>query len=161
MFNPFLSVKTIDRDYYNSLSDYEKANLKKTTLEIGLTMVILPVLGMLIATAAGDDDDGLYFALYAFRRLESELSQFRDPRELNRMIQNPVAANRFIQNSLTFVSDVLTPLNFNPTNNSEFFDYLSEDAQNKNIMVKHAKKVIPFYAQTEKEYKRLYSLIDK
>lgn len=148
-------------DYYNTLSDYEKANLKKTTLEIGLTMVILPVLGMLIGAAAGDDDDELYFALYAFRRLESELSQFRDPRELNRMIQNPIAANRFLQNSMNVIMDIASPLNFNPQRNEVFFDYLSEDAKHKNITLKHVKKITPFYNQLDKQYKNLYTLLDK
>lgn len=150
------------KDNYNSLSDYEKSNLNKTTLEIGLTMVILPLIGYILALAkTGDDDDKLFFALYVFRRLESELSQFRDPRELNRMIQSPVAANRFIQNALTAVSDIISPLNFAPKNNEVFFDYLSEDAKHKNILVKHAKKVFPFTAQIDKEYQKLYSLIDK
>lgn len=149
------------KDYYSSLTDYEKANLRKTTLEIGLTMVILPVLGMLLGAAAGDDDDEIYFALYVFRRLESELSQFRDPRELNRMIQNPVAANRFIQNSLTAISDIITPLNFAPQDNEYFFDYLSEDKKGNNITLKHLKKVTPFYAQFDKQYNKLYNLIDK
>ena len=99
--------------------------------------------------------------MYVFRRLESELSQFRDPRELNRMIQNPVAANRFIQNSLTAISDIITPLNFAPQNNEQFFDYLSEDAQGKNITLKHIKKITPFYAQFDKEYNKLYNLINK
>lgn len=149
------------KEYYSSLSDYEKANLKKTTLEIGTTMVILPLLGMLLGAAAGDDDEEIYFALYAFRRLESELSQFRDPRELNRMIQNPIAANRFIQNSLTVVSDIISPLNFNPQRNEVFFDYLSEDSKHNNITVKHIKKITPFYNQLDKQYKNLYTLLDK
>jgi hypothetical protein len=150
------------KDNYNSLSDYEKSNLNKTTLEIGLTMVILPLVGYILALAkTGDDDDKLFFALYVFRRLESELSQFRDPRELNRMIQNPVAANRFIQNALTSVSDIISPLNFAPKNNEVFFDYLSEDAKHKNIIVKHLKKTFPLTAQMDKEYQKLYNLIDK
>jgi len=123
-------------------------------------MVILPVLGMLLGAAAGDDDDELYFSMYVFRRLESELSQFRDPRELNRMIQNPVAANRFIQNSLTAISDVITPFNFNPQKNEQFFDYFSEDSKDNNILIKHIKKVTPFYAQLDKQYKQMYSLLE-
>ena len=150
------------KDNYNSLSEYEKSNLNKTTLEIGLTMVLLPLLGYVLALAkSGDDDDELFFALYVFRRLESELSQFRDPRELNRMIQNPVAANRFIQNSLTAISDIISPLNFAPKNNEVFFDYLSEDTKHENILIKHIKKVFPFTSQMDKQYKQLYSLVKR
>jgi hypothetical protein len=149
------------RDNYNALSDYEKANLKNTTLEVCLTMVILPLLGMLLGAAAGDDDDELFFAMYAFRRLESELSQFRNPMELQRMIANPVAANRFIQNCANVVNDVVTPINFNPQRNETFFDYFSEDSKHNNVLVKHVKKITPFYAQLDKEYKNLYNLLNK
>jgi len=148
-------------DNYNSLSDYEKANLKNTTLEICLTMVILPLLGMMIGAAAGDDDNELFFAMYAFRRLESELSQFRNPMELQRMIANPVAANRFIQNCANVVNDIVTPINFNPQRNETFFDYFSEDSKHNNVLVKHVKKITPFYAQLDKEYKNLYNLLNK
>ena len=149
------------KEYYSDLTDHEKANLKKTTLEVSLTMVMLPVLGALLGAAAGDDDDTTYFWIYAFRRLESELSQYRDPRELNRMIQNPVAANRFIQNTLTFASDLITPINFFPENNESYFDYLSENTKGENILFKHGRKVIPGLAQTDKSYKQLHSLLDK
>jgi len=149
------------KDNYNSLSDYEKANLKNTTIEIGLTMVILPLLGMMLGAAAGDDDNEIFFAMYAFRRLESELSQFRNPMELQRMIANPVAANRFIQNCANVVNDVVTPINFNPQRNETFFDYFSEDSKHNNIFLKHTKKITPFYAQLDKEYKNLYNLLNK
>jgi hypothetical protein len=149
------------KEYYNDLSDHEKANLKKTTLEITLTSIMLPLLGALLGAAAGDDDDNIYFWMYAFRRLESELSQFRDPRELNRMIQNPVAANRFIQNSITFASDLITPINFFPEDNEHYFDYLSKNKKDKYIMWEHGKKVIPVFAQSDKSYKQLHGLFDK
>lgn len=150
------------KDAYSKLTDYEKANLRKTTIEIGLTMVILPVIGMLLGAAAdGDDDDNIYFWIYVTRRLESELSQFRDPRELNRMIQNPIAANRFIQNSFNAISDIISPLNFNPEGNEQFFDYLSENKKGENKLLKDVKKVTPFYSQMDKNYKQLYGLINK
>jgi hypothetical protein len=149
------------KEYYNDLSDHEKANLKKTTLEITLTSVMLPLLGALLGALGGDDDDNVYFWMYAFRRLESELSQFRDPRELNRMIQNPVAANRFIQNSITFASDLITPINFFPEDNERYFDYLSKNKKDKYIMWEHGKKVIPVFAQSDKSYKQLHGLFDK
>jgi hypothetical protein len=148
-------------DGYNKLTDYEKANLRKTTLEVGLTMVLLPMLGYLLASLGGDDDDKPYFALYVFRRLESELSQYRNPIELNRMIQNPVAANRFIQNSLNALGEIITPLNFNPGNNEYLFDYLSEDSKGKNKVVKSIKKITPFYAQFQKPYREMHNLINK
>jgi hypothetical protein len=149
------------KEYYNDLSDHQKANLKKTTLEITLTFVMLPLLGALLGAAAGDDDDNTYFWMYAFRRLESELSQFRDPRELNRMIRNPIAANRFIQNSLDFTGHLISPINFFPEDNENYFDYLSKDKKDEYILWKSGKKIIPPFAQFDKNYKQLHGLLDK
>ena len=42
---------------WKNLSEYEKSNVKKATMEIMLTSVILPLLGMLMAGIDDDDDD--------------------------------------------------------------------------------------------------------
>ena len=114
-----------------------------------------------MAANAGDDDDELYFLLFAFRRLESELSQFRNIAELNRMISNPIAANRFLQNGFTVVNDIFSPINFNPQKNESYFDWLSENSKNENIMLNHAFKLAPGKSLFMNTYKQRYSLIDK
>ena len=114
-----------------------------------------------MAANAGDDDDELYFLLFAFRRLESELSQFRNIAELNRMISNPIAANRFLQNGFTVINDILTPINFTPKNNESYFDWLSENSKGENIMINHAFKLAPGKTLFMNTYKQRYSLIDK
>ncbi len=149
------------KENFKNLSDYEKANLKQVFFEVSLTVIILPLLGAIMAANAGDDDDELYFLLFAFRRLESELSQFRNIAELNRMISNPVAANRFLQNGFTVINDIMTPINFNPKENESYFDWLSENSKDENILLNHAFKLAPGKSLFMNTYKQRYSLIDK
>lgn len=149
------------KENFKNLSDYEKANLKQVFFEVSLTAIILPLLGAIMAANAGDDDDELYFLLFAFRRLESELSQFRNIAELNRMISNPIAANRFLQNGFTVINDIMTPINFNPKENESYFDWLSENSKEENIMLNHAFKLAPGKTLFMNTYKQRYSLIDK
>lgn len=148
------------KENFKNLSDYEKANLRQVFFEVSLTAILLPLLGAIMAANAGDDDDELYFLLFAFRRLESEMSQFRNIAELNRMISNPIAANRFLQNGFTVVNDIMTPINFNPQKNESYFDWLSENSKNENIMLNHAFKLAPGKSLFMNTYKQRWSLID-
>jgi len=146
---------------YKNLSEFEKANLKRATLEIFLTAVILPSIGLLLAGADPDrDDEELWFAIYLTRRLESELSQFRNPIEASRMIQNPVAGIRIIQNALKFTYDLATPFNFVPNEekNQNFFSYADEDSKGQNKLGKGAKKLVPIFSQWDKDYQNMYNL---
>jgi hypothetical protein len=149
------------KDTYNSLSEHEKANLKKATLEIMLTSVMIPLIGALLAAGADADDDELWFLIYQFRRLESELSQFRNPIEATKLITNPVAGIKLIQNGLSLIYEIGTPIDFVPKDNEHFFSYLNEDSKNQNILIKKAKKLRPVLSQFNKNWKQLHSLIDK
>lgn len=155
------------KEVYNSLSDHEKANLKKATLEIMLTAVIIPMAGALLAAGAGPDDDETWFLVYQLRRLQSELSQYRNPIEASKIISNPVAGVRLFQNALSLIYEIATPIDFIPSDKENFFSYLNEDARGKNILLKKAKKVSPVLSQfgdkgfLGRDYKQLYSLINK
>lgn len=147
------------KENYNNLSEYEKSNLKKATLELALTSVILPSIGLILAGAAGDDkDQKLWFAIYINRRIMQELAQFRNPIEAGKMINNPIAGSRFVNNMLNFTYDILTPINFAPDKTDEFFGYLDEDSKGKNELVKHGKKLIPIWSQLDKKYQEMYKL---
>ncbi len=155
-----LNLQMVKENFQN-LTDSEKANLRQVFFEVSMTAILLPLIGAMMAANAGDDDDELYFLLFAFRRLESELSQFRNIAELNRMISNPVAANRFLQNGFTVINDIMTPINFNPKENESYFDWLSENSKEENIMLNHAFKLAPGKSLFMNTYKQRYSLIDK
>lgn len=139
-------------EYYNEMTDYEKGNLHKVTAELITTMVVAPLLGMLLMGAAddSDDDDKLWFLIYQNQRLQSELSQFYDPRETARMITNPVAGIRMVQNGLNLLSDIFRP-----------WDYLDVDSKDKSVIGKHTKKMIPVWAQFDKNYQQMNSFILK
>ena len=145
---------------WKNLSEYEKSNVKKATMEIMLTSVILPSLGLLMAGMDDDDDDNnlLWFFIYVNRRLTRELAQFRNPIEAAKMIQNPVAGIRFIQNGLNFMYDVITPVNFVPGENESVFGYLDENSKGENKMWNHATKLVPILPQLGVDYKQRHSL---
>lgn len=152
-------LQTMYMNYHN-LTEYEKANLKKATLEIMFTMVILPSVGLLLGAAGGDDKDNklLWFAMYTNRRLTQELAQFRNPIEATRMIQNPIAGIRFIQNGLNFIYDVATPINLVPDKNESVFGYLDENSKGQNKMGNHLSKLVPIIPQIGVDYKQRYGL---
>jgi hypothetical protein len=149
------------KEVYNSLSDHEKANLRKATAEIMLTAVIVPAIGALLAAGAGPDDDETWFMVYQLRRLESELSQFRNPIEAGKIITNPIASVRLIQHGLSFLYEVATPFDFTADPGDHFFSYLNEDAKGQNILLKKGKKIVPIWSKMDRNYKQLYSLINK
>lgn len=149
----------LTKENLNDLSDYERANLRKAFLEIAVTSIVLPLIGAILAASAGDDDDELFFLLYSFRRLESELSQFRNPAELNRMITNPIAANRFLQNGFAVLNDIITPINFTPTKDESYLDWLSENSKGDNKMLHNAFKLAPGKSLFMNTYEQRYNLM--
>ncbi|HEX8586041.1 MAG TPA: hypothetical protein VF680_16730 [Allosphingosinicella sp.] len=150
------------KDYYNNMTDFERANLRKATAEILATSILIPAIGMLLAAAGGeDDDDKLWFWIYQTRRLESELSQFRNIIEAGRLIQNPIAGVRTIQNATGFLYEVLTPLNFMPDDKENFFSYLDENSKGENILWKKTKKMTPIISQWDKDYQTMHNFINK
>jgi len=152
---------------YNELTEIEKSNLRKSTTEVLLTMVLLPAIGMMIGAAAEDDDDELWFLIYQVSRLETELASYRNPIAATKIISNPVAGVKTIQNALNFLYEVVTPVNLIPDDDENFFSYLDEDAKHKNVLYKRFKKVVPGVAQfgdegfLGKNYKQLNGLVNK
>jgi len=146
-------------DYYSSLSDYEKGNLRKASAELITTLVVLPLAGALLVTASAkspDDDDYLWFLIYQNRRLQSELSQFRSIIESAKLIQNPVAGVRTVQNASGLLYDILTPLDFYTENNDNFFSYLNVDNKGKNKMLKKAGKLVPLIPQIDRNWQQMF-----
>lgn len=148
-------------DYYSSLSDYEKGNIRKASAELITTLVILPMTAALLVAAGGntsdDDDDYLWFLIYQNRRLQSELSQFRSVIESSKLIQNPVAGVRTVQNASSLLYDILTPLDFYTENNDNFFSYLNKDDKDQNKMLKKAGKLIPLIPQIDRNYQQMFN----
>ncbi len=147
------------QDYYNSLSDYEKGNIRKASAELITTLVVLPIAGALLITAASkqpDDDDYLWFLIYQNRRLQSELSQFRSVIESGKLIMNPVAGVKTVQNASGLLYDILTPLDFYTENNDNFFSYLNVDNKGQNEMLKKAGKLVPLIPQFDRNWQQMF-----
>lgn len=146
--------------YYNKLSDYEKANIRKATTELIATTVILPALALAVIMGY-DDDERPYALLYQINRLQQELNQFKDPRDLIKMTTNPIAGLNIVNNALSLMGNIITPLNINPTGNEHYFDWLSQDREGNNQLLKSVYKTLPFTSQLNREWKDLVNYQSK
>lgn len=135
------------KEVYNNLSEHEKANLKKATIEIMSTMVILPAIGALLAGAAGPDDDELWFLIYQLRRLESELAQYRNLNEASKVVSNPMAAIRLIQSGTSFVEQMISPF--------------EEDSKGRNKLGRKFKKLVPIWSQFDRDWKQMHTILEQ
>jgi hypothetical protein len=141
---------------WNELSDDKKANIKRTIVELTLTGAILPLVGMMAAGAAGDDDKKwLWTVAFLSRRLESELSQFRDPREATKITKSPIPSLRIIEQTLDVVEYIL------PWNWSEINDRY-ESGKNKGELKiqRKTEKLIPILSKVDVTSEELYNALN-
>lgn len=136
--------------YWKDMSDYERANLKKSVSEIAIAFGIVPLLAVLLEATFDDDEDDelIWFAAYQLRRLESELAQYLNPAEAWRITQNPIAGTRILQNTLAVLGDLL------PWNWGEV------DSKGNIELVKDVKKITPIWVQIDKQWKQSYNFIN-
>jgi hypothetical protein len=88
----------------------EKANAKRTFVELGM-LVTMTAIGGILAGMMEDDDDDDYaaaFAAYQALRIKSELSQFYNPMEFYRFAASPTALSKPVINSLELVNHLFT-----------------------------------------------------
>lgn len=95
---------------WGMMSKQEKANVKRTSLEIFFGMAAFWLYGVLKGMAADADDEDdkatLMFWAYQFRRLNTELNQFRSQEIIN-TIESPTAAVRPLSNLVDLGSHLL------------------------------------------------------
>ena len=77
------------------------------------------------------------------------------------MITNPIAANRFLQNSFQVINDIFTPINFTPKDNESYFDWFSENSKGDNKLLNDAFKLAPGKTLFMNTYQDRYNLINK
>tara|TARA_R110000772_G_scaffold54130_1_gene123511 strand:+ start:33445 stop:37767 length:4323 start_codon:yes stop_codon:yes gene_type:complete len=140
----------LSKGNWNNLSDYEKYNLRKAVTEIILTSVLLPLATSFVKSlAANDDSEYLYFLAYQLRRLDTELSAYRDPREMFKMMRSPIPSARLIETGLNILTQLATPWNL---------DEVYKAGQNKNknkFRVKLAKQ-FPVIKEFYRTYQDLF-----
>ncbi len=95
---------------WGMMSKQEKANVKRTMLEIFFGMASFWLYGVLKGMAADADDEDdkatLMFWAYQFRRLNTELNQFRSQEIIN-TLESPTAAVRPLSNLVDLGSHLL------------------------------------------------------
>jgi len=139
---------------WNELSDDKKAGIKRSVTELAITGALLPLIGMLAAGAAGDDKDKEWLWTVAFlaRRLESELSQFRDPREASKITKSPIPSLRIIEQTLD-VAEYILPYNWSEINDKY------EAGKNKGELkiVRKLEKLVPVVSKLDTTAEELYT----
>jgi hypothetical protein len=139
---------------WNELSDDKKAGIKRSITELAITGALLPLIGMLAAGAAGDDKDKEWLWTVAFlaRRLESELSQFRDPREATKITKSPIPSLRIIEQTLD-VAEYILPYNWSEINDRY------EVGKNKGELkiVRKLEKLVPVVSKLDTTAEELYN----
>lgn len=140
------------RQNWNELTDTQKANIRKTTVEISITMAILPLIGMLAAAGADDDKDQewLYTVAFLSRRLESELAQFRDPREATKITKSPIPSLRIIEETMDIIESTLTPWNWDER-------YQSGKRKGDLKIVRSYEKLVPVLSRIDTTSEELYN----
>jgi hypothetical protein len=138
---------------WNKLSNDKKAGIKRSVMELALTGAILPLIGMLAAGGAGDgDDEWLWTVAFLARRLESELSQFRDPREATKITKSPIPSLRIIEQTLDVAEYIL------PWNWAEINDRYESGKNKDELKIKRKfEKLIPVISKLEVTSEEMYN----
>tara|TARA_R110000822_G_scaffold302649_2_gene426997 strand:- start:42352 stop:46671 length:4320 start_codon:yes stop_codon:yes gene_type:complete len=135
---------------WDKLSEHEKHNIKKFVVESVMTMAILPLVVQLITSLQGNDDEEvIYFLLYQIRRLETELSSYKNPSETFKMMRSPIPSMRLIETSLSIVLDTFQPWKWSD-------EYMAGANKGKSKFGTRIKKQIPVIKEFQRTYKDLF-----
>jgi hypothetical protein len=91
---------------YQVLTPMEKANVKRTSIEAGLTISLTAIGAILAGMMTDDDEEDDYaaaFAAYQAMRISSELSQFYNLKEFYRFASSPTALDKPFINSIELI----------------------------------------------------------
>jgi hypothetical protein len=99
----------------SELTSLEKANVRRTVMDMGI-MFTLTLLLMLLAAATGGDDRekerqnrALYYLYYPLYRLRSEVSFFWNPLDFARVFKTPTIAYSMVEKVLRVFSQMFDP----------------------------------------------------
>jgi hypothetical protein len=127
---------------YKKLSKHEKANMRRLVAEFG--MMTLTVLAYAAMGGFDDEpDDETLLARYFLRREISELTFYLNPAETIKLMKNPTASISVIERYTKVLGQFMSP--------TERYEQGVNEGRLK-LWVK-TKKALPFWAQTEKDYK--------
>src|SRR5690606_37958938 len=90
------SLKAVTENWKN-MTDTQKGQFRKAVGEFAITALLIPAVMMILEGIKGgddDDNDWIMFLMLETRRLESELSSYRDIGEQWRIIKSPIPSLR-------------------------------------------------------------------
>lgn len=139
------------KENWSNLSDYEKHNIKRTVTEIVLTSVLAP-LAALLAGGADDDEDYKFFIAYQMRRLDTELSSYRSPGEMFKMMRSPIPSARLLETSMSTLNSTINPFSWSEIND----EYEQGVNKGKNKLLVKWQKQLPVLKEFVRTYEDLY-----
>jgi hypothetical protein len=105
---------TLIQEDWNSLSDHEKANIKRTLYEATMVLVSWVIAGMCVQAMkdSDDDDEEKFYAMLAYQlyRLRSELSFFIFPPSALAILRSPMASMSVLENLIQVIAQSVSPL---------------------------------------------------
>lgn len=109
-----MQLEYIKQDW-NSLEDFEKQNIKRTIVEIGVLIIALATISILSGLKAEDDDDlgnkAKLLLSYQANRLRTELLFFINPMDTYKLLKSPAAS----MSTIEAIARLGNQLIFNPT----------------------------------------------
>ena len=135
---------------WNNLSDLEKLNIKDSVIEIVMTTVILPLLVSLLKGMDDDDDGVIQFVIYQLNRLEMELSAYRYPPEMLKMLKSPFASARLLDTTASILYDTVNFMNWED-------EYETGKLKGENKYLYKVNKKLNVFNKLDRDWKELNS----
>lgn len=135
---------------WSNLTDYEKANMKKTMVEFGIAISAL----LLYYGLKGDDDDDKdqLLAIYLSRRLYSELISFANINETLRTFRSPAMATNTLESAI----DLFTQATTDPQEVYETGPHKGEYKIKRKVA-----KLVPLWKQWDRNLKESLLFLEK
>lgn len=103
---------TLATEEWNSLTDKEKAAIRKTLTEVSFMLAALVMAGVIGKLKDDDDDDewALSFLEYQVYRFRAELWFFANPSESLKILRSPTASMSVLENTIKLTGQLMHPL---------------------------------------------------
>ncbi len=141
---------TLLKTDWENLTDYEKHNIKRATIELLMTTIMLPLSVKFVAGVAADDDNEyLFFLAYQLKRLDTELAAYRNPSDMFKMMRSPIPSARILETGISIFSQMLTPWTLDD-------EYESGTNRGRNKFTVRILKQIPVVKEFQRTYQDLF-----
>lgn len=104
-----MSLKASFQNEYNKLNSHERANIRRTYMEMGiiaLSYISSMLLYKLLDGIDEDDEDGLVYLAFTTRRLYNEMSFFYNPQSALQILSSPAASATYVENIIKLLGQI-------------------------------------------------------